>query len=375
MGCYFTKSQLYEAVSKVKEQFHLDEPEFRLNFLLAYNKITRLTVRTHPFKTPGLRGMAQMGQDISEDDIIILNSTQDTNEQRFSCSHEFLHLVFHRDEKRPVFRCFDKVRPGQNSFYEWHANEGAAELLVPYKKFIPRYVELAREQARKPFSGVVIKPLAEEFGVSECVITHRIDNLNYEICRYLEGIDLEEIVPLSQNQLRQMGWNAHHEKWYCRECLSPVLNNEYYCSICGKYLKTERMLSKYNKGAGYMVYDGINLRESMRCKTCPNCGNEEIENNAVFCKICGRRIINSCAETSYLVEDDHVEYGYTYGNTVPACEQGHLLPGNARYCPYCGNETTFNQLGYLDHWDKKIDVDTAKANSSYPDPDEEDLPF
>lgn len=57
--------------------------------------------------------------------------------------------------------------------------------------------------------------------------------------------------------------------------------------------------------------------------------------------ICGSNIINQC-------------------NNV-TCEFEGLLPGNARYCPYCGSTTSFYTSGYLNDWD-----DITKNGVIYP---------
>jgi len=341
MGCYFTKPQLYRAISTIKQEFHLDSREFQEDFLSAYNNIPGLQVAAVPFSTPGLRGMAHMGCTEDEDDIILLNSNRGLREQKFSCAHEFIHLIFHRDEKRPSFKCYDKIQPNQNSFYEWHANEGAAELFVPYKKFIPRYIEVSRSNAREFLEGDTVAILADEFQVTEGVISNRINSLNYEIWSYLNGTSLDEIKLYSNHQLEKRNWHENHIKWYCKNCLSVVSEGNDYCTICGHVLKSGNgTLSQYkykNRGAGYMLYSGIDVDEKSKAKVCPVCGNEEVSYGDK-CIICGANLINICNNTLYS----------DYGNPVGTCDT--LLPGNARYCPHCGGKSSYYVDGYLKDW-------------------------
>lgn len=89
-----------------------------------------------------------------------------------------------------------------------------------------------------------------------------------------------------------------------------------------------------------MVYPELKLDENGRAKICPNCGNEEMLENTEYCKICGKNLINRCTNIS----------GYdTYDGRVEPC--GKITSGNARYCEYCGQPTTFYQQNFLKDWD------------------------
>ena len=85
-----------------------------------------------------------------------------------------------------------------------------------------------------------------------------------------------------------------------------------------------------------MIYPAIQLREDGRVVECLHCKNEEIETGD-FCKICGKVIINRCAQSFQ-----------------GPCEEsgGKPLPGNARFCPYCGSNTTFFNDKLLVPWNK-----------------------
>ena len=65
---------------------------------------------------------------------------------------------------------------------EWHANEGGAELIVPHRDFIPRFLRELQYVRDNPdlFYDVRAK-LADFYHVSYTVIENRINNLAYEI--------------------------------------------------------------------------------------------------------------------------------------------------------------------------------------------------
>ena len=92
-----------------------------------------------------------------------------------------------------------------------------------------------------------------------------------------------------------------------------------------------------------MIYKGVDTDNKGKAIICPRCKNEEIESNGVFCKVCGVSLINTCAETDeYLGNSVRVHY---------PCEEGKILPSNARFCPYCGNQSSFFQNKILQAWD------------------------
>jgi RNA polymerase subunit RPABC4/transcription elongation factor Spt4 len=87
-----------------------------------------------------------------------------------------------------------------------------------------------------------------------------------------------------------------------------------------------------------MYYKSIKLSENGKAVICPHCDNEELTFGE-FCMICGSNIVNRCADTAEKEKPD---------NVIKNCKT--LLPGNARYCPKCGNESAFYQNGWLRDW-------------------------
>lgn len=142
-----------------------------------------------------------------------------------------------------------------------------------------------------------------------------------------------------------------------------------YCPICGEKLQWGEGRMKYN--------DGYELDENGRAFKCPTCENEQIGENEEeeYCIICGTYLVNRCTHT----EDEYDDFN---GELIkPAC--GMIVPGNARYCPYCGSETTFFRDKLLLPWEeaqKQIleekernekEINEEVAASIY----EEELPF
>ena len=91
-----------------------------------------------------------------------------------------------------------------------------------------------------------------------------------------------------------------------------------------------------------MTYQGIELNEKGQAQECPICHNIQHLETAEYCMICGNIVTNHC--TAAISNDYEAQHCY---HTEP-------LPGNARYCPYCGQKTTFFEHGLLKSWDNAL---------------------
>lgn len=145
----------------------------------------------HDFDTNGFCGAAYAGP---VSDTMVLNENRSLVERNFDCTHEVIHLTKHRSLNNGIFKCFDEA---QNSFLEWEANEGAAQLLVPYQDFIPRFSACLDSHHT---SGTIQSELATHYFVSTQVINIRIESLSYEIDQYRNGVPIEKIELLSRRQ-------------------------------------------------------------------------------------------------------------------------------------------------------------------------------
>lgn len=136
------KEKLYEHVDFYRDLFgfSFDQP---IKLVDVLPSDTEFDIEYCAFKTPGLCGVAMVGE---KTDTIILNSNRTPAEQNFDCGHELIHLTKHR-KLRESFNCFTRAKPQQNTFHEWQANEGSAQLLVPYQDFIPRFTNLLKANA------------------------------------------------------------------------------------------------------------------------------------------------------------------------------------------------------------------------------------
>lgn len=343
------KQELYSEIEKLRKNK-------AITWGPPYDAKVLCTTKFHLFfelldiETPKLRGMAHIPSH-----SVVIDAKISPPEINFHCMHEIMHHVFHSDRPTKIYNTYDDTQANQDPFIEWQANEGAAQFLVPYQIFIPDYIKTARECAHNAFPDIDTEDfLSKKYFVSSKVIHNRIESLNYEIYQYLNGVPIETIDVRSKNYLQKNGWDLRHDKRYCKKCLAPLKNGDKYCKICGCFLDDGHFLHQLRtigKGAGYMEYPGIELDEEDRALECPVCHNTELYSKGQFCIICGNSLVNLCSEAQE-------SYSSSCQNTEP-------LPGNARYCPFCGSESTFLQRGILLHWD---------GTSEDPDDDVE-LPF
>lgn len=357
----YNKESLYREVHRIREYMGLSPNDSMIDIIgFCASNFKDIIMEEIPLKTHGLHGMMIPPSKNAEPYIILLNSYRNEIEKRFDYTHELMHIALHKDIKRN-FNCFDDPKQAQDRFIEWEANEGAAEFLLPYKLFIPIYVRLSKIHAREWLNSPPTQILSKRFNVTEAVVSNRIRSLNYEIYQYLHGVSLDEIKILSATKLESIGWKKSHAKRYCINCLSPVHRGQLFCHICGQKFPVNmfKRLAYIAEGAGYMIYDGIKIDENGKAIECPVCHNEQILEGS-YCQICGGCLINKCDSEGMI--DNGVETFYCSSDHSP-------LPGNARYCPICGQETTFKKMGVLAPWNKIIDqklIDIIEEDDSLP---------
>ena len=187
------KEKLYKRIDSLRRYFSIDPSTTVLEILKNYNCYN---IEYAKFNNPGLCAIAMVGEKV---DTIVLNSKRTSQEQNFDCGHELIHLCLHRNEAES-FNCFNRCLPQQNSFIEWQANEGAAQLLVPYQDFIPKFFDLLYNRPNYD----LVDYLAWHYFVPERVIQYRIANLSFELDQYGRGVPIDKLRHLSNRQLKNM---------------------------------------------------------------------------------------------------------------------------------------------------------------------------
>ncbi|MEL7655884.1 MAG: ImmA/IrrE family metallo-endopeptidase [Bacillota bacterium] len=224
---YIDKAALYARIEERRNRWGISLSDYPINILNMCKSFKYLIIQEAPFTTPGLRGIATKRELPNKSDIIILNSCRTDLEKAFDCTHELIHLAEHRQVKAQSFHCFEKILPQQNAFLEWQANEGAAEMLVPYMLLLQMINE--RKNYLQSWRGIsgLNKLIAEYFNVSEAVISFRFESLKYEINQLLEGCPIDRIKILSSKKQSQLGIRSKSLNDIAIELMSSEMYNIY----------------------------------------------------------------------------------------------------------------------------------------------------
>lgn len=194
---YNAKQDLYDFVEKFKYDFNIKIYPFDTVSFCNNSKNIELIYRK--FNTPGLCGVSFLGK---KTNTVILNANRNSLELNFDCGHEMIHIFRHKNKNDGYFACTEKF---QNSFLEWEANEGAAELLLPYRQLLTlikdNWNSLCDCWSVEKFKTYI----SQRFNVPYTVVTNRIENLKYETMQYICGTPLNNIELLSNNQQNKRG--------------------------------------------------------------------------------------------------------------------------------------------------------------------------
>lgn len=199
------KKRLYEIIEDIRTNFlKVATNDYPLNLIEMCKEDDAVFVEYVPFKTRSLRGMAVVDHTAGGTDIILLNSNRPAIEHNLVCAHELIHLLLHRHLGASSFNCYDTIQSSQNSYIEWQANEGGAELLAPYKDILPIIKD------NFPFTNYhqirsLRNQLAARFNVTTTVIEMRLESLKYEIEQYLSGVDINDLEIISLTKQKERG--------------------------------------------------------------------------------------------------------------------------------------------------------------------------
>jgi len=195
---YTTKAQLYEAVDGIRSRLNISFANYPIDpFDIADICGDKLDLEYHFFNSNKIGGLL-VKNDWPQASCIVLNARKEPQAQRFDCAHELIHYFLHPTNRR--YMC--ETLKSQCSPFEYQANEGAAELLMPYKLFIPELLSLCDEGLVK---NQVLEYLSKRYGLSRTAISYRINGLSYEIGQVMRGQSLNELHISSRSRQRRKG--------------------------------------------------------------------------------------------------------------------------------------------------------------------------
>jgi len=194
---FLTKAELYNKVNTKAEELglNLSATNYRIDAISLAKKVClNLHIELINFEETKICGILYKGRNTT---TIGLNARRSFYGRNFDCMHELIHYFFHD-------HIWTQCTQNLNDHMEWQANEGAAQLLMPYQSFIPNYIyyhdlfynRLSPNHAAK----AQITQLARHYKVGSRAAEYRINGLKKEIAQYLNGIPIQNIKIISANK-------------------------------------------------------------------------------------------------------------------------------------------------------------------------------
>jgi len=197
-----TKKELYILMDKKRVEIGMSNNEYIFSpvnsIILADKYCKNLEIIYKNFKETKICGILYKGKETTS---ICLNSKRSTSGRNFDCMHELIHYWFHENE---LFMCADK----ESDYYEWEANEGAAQFLMPYQIYLPLFKRTRIKLLQKDkylntneLSNSICKELSTYFNVGTLAISVRMQGLSYELLQYEQGVSINNLDIKSATQL------------------------------------------------------------------------------------------------------------------------------------------------------------------------------
>lgn len=248
-----------------------------------------------------------------------------SNRYRWNIAHELGHVALEHHKKHRESRLFrNEISDELYAVIEAEANMFAAYILVPH--IVISCVTDKRH--------VDIKKLCQ---VSGAASNRRQEDIQaWGRRNRAEPYDLE-LLGFFSHYVEKNAYSKSAREWLdrhraCPRCSASAEHRFIsFCQICGETYK-----GHYKLPEDMMQYSRIDLDELDRALECPVCHNTELASGGTFCVICGNSLVNFCSESEN-------PFGSSCANIDP-------LPGHARFCPYCGSESTFLKRGLLSKW-------------------------
>ncbi len=264
-----------------------------------------------------------------------------SNRYRWNIAHELGHVALNHHKKYKESRIFrNKISNELYAEIEEEANMFAAYILVPHI-----VISCVTDKKHIDIKGLCSVSNAASSRRNEEIQAwgkrNRAELYDFELLGFFSYY-------VEKNAYSKAAriWLDHHRA--CPICSASIEHRFVsFCQVCG-----EKYTGHYKMQEDIMQYSRIDFDDQDRAIECPVCHNTDIAPNGNFCIICGNSLVNLCSEAGE-------PYGTICNNTDP-------LPGNARYCPYCGSKSTFLKRNLLPKWDNSSDE---------PFDDGGDLPF
>lgn len=198
---FLSKEELYLLIDYIRYNFNIDTNEvFNVPRFCQDNFKDIINYDFHKFNDTKIGGFLVKNK-IPEKSYITVNTSKEPISTIFDLTHEMIHFLLHPEDRKHYIS--SSLCDIDN--FEWQANEGAAELLVPYKQFIPNFVKAIKHCNSRIEYIELLNRLSDKYKVSTAVLEYRISGLKYEINQYENGTSIDKIHFLSRRAQEEQG--------------------------------------------------------------------------------------------------------------------------------------------------------------------------
>ncbi|MDR0293018.1 MAG: ImmA/IrrE family metallo-endopeptidase [Oscillospiraceae bacterium] len=186
-----TKAELYALVERKRAELGLSGVPVRA-LELVRTRYPEIILRQDDFGTRAVGGMLIRGP-VS---LLSLNARRNAAEQNFDCAHELIH--YWSGLRHCALPPDGSPPPKQDPYVEWMANEGAAELLMPFRLLLPIFYHERLWRHTGPARRERLRLFAGHFAVTPAMMENRWRSLRRELAQYAETLSVHGVVPLAR---------------------------------------------------------------------------------------------------------------------------------------------------------------------------------
>ena len=198
---FLSKDDLYSLIDYIRNCFEIKIDEIFNVVQFCQNNFSEIiNYDFHKFNDKKIGGFL-IKNTFPVASYITVNSSKELESVAFDLTHEMMHFLLHPENRK--YYISSSLCDIDN--FEWQANERAAELLVPYKHFIPLFTKNIKHCTSKMDYIELLNYLSDKYKVSTAVLEYRISGLKYEINQYENGTPIDKIQFLSKRAQEEQG--------------------------------------------------------------------------------------------------------------------------------------------------------------------------
>lgn len=194
MHCNTDKAELYDKVNYIRSIFSLSLDSYPINLFDCVASIpNQIILKETSLQSAFIGGFTIRSNEPDMPSLIVMNRNSTAADRNFALAHELIHFFCHEYANGGYYSAKNEVQ----------ANEGAAELLLPYKLFIPDVQ--AGIDVYGNLDDAIINT-AKAYKVAPDVAKYRYLNLKAEREQFFSGVPLDDIKIMKRSE-----WKALQE--------------------------------------------------------------------------------------------------------------------------------------------------------------------